>query len=60
MPVLAVGGATSTSGPLVEEMMREVAEDVTGVRVPRAAHWIAEENPQVLVAALVNFLRPAE
>ena len=34
MPVLAVGGATSTSGPLVEEMMREVAENVAGVRVP--------------------------
>ena len=39
VPVLAVGGAISTSGPLVEEMMREVANDVTGVRVPRTAHW---------------------
>jgi pimeloyl-ACP methyl ester carboxylesterase len=56
MPVLAVGGATSTSGPLVEEMMREVAKDVTGVRVPRAAHWIAEENPKAFTAALFEFL----
>jgi pimeloyl-ACP methyl ester carboxylesterase len=56
MPVLAVGGETSTSGPLVEEMMREVAEDVTSVRVPRTAHWIPEENPADLTAALLNFL----
>lgn len=56
MPVLAVGGATSTSGPLVEEMMREVAEDVTGVRVPGTAHWIAEENPAACTAALLAFL----
>lgn len=58
MPVLAVGGATSTSGPLVEEMMRELAEDVTGLRVPGAAHWIAEENPKAFTAALLEFLTP--
>jgi pimeloyl-ACP methyl ester carboxylesterase len=58
VPVLAVGGATSTSGPLVEEMMREVAETVTAVRVPRSAHWIAEENPTALTAALLEFLGP--
>lgn len=56
MPVLAVGGATSTSGPVIEEMMREVAENVTGLRVPGAAHWIAEENPSVFVPALLKFL----
>jgi pimeloyl-ACP methyl ester carboxylesterase len=56
VPVLAVGGATSTSGPLVEEMMREVADTVTGVRVSRSAHWIPEENPTELVAAVLEFL----
>jgi pimeloyl-ACP methyl ester carboxylesterase len=56
MPVLAVGGTTSTSGPLVEEMMREVAYDVTGVRVPRTAHWIPEENPSDFAEALLEFL----
>jgi pimeloyl-ACP methyl ester carboxylesterase len=56
MPVLAVGGATSTSGPLVEEMMREVAQDVTGIRVPDTAHWIAEENPRAFTVALLKFL----
>jgi pimeloyl-ACP methyl ester carboxylesterase len=56
MPVLAVGGATSTSGPLVEEMMREVAADVTAARVPRTGHWIAEENPTAFTAALLEFI----
>jgi pimeloyl-ACP methyl ester carboxylesterase len=59
MPVLAVGGAISTSGPLVEEMMREVAEDVTGLRVPAAAHWIPEENPQALLRSLLELAGPA-
>jgi pimeloyl-ACP methyl ester carboxylesterase len=44
IPVLAVGGASRTSGPLVEEMMREAAEHVAGLRVPGTAHWIPEEN----------------
>jgi pimeloyl-ACP methyl ester carboxylesterase len=56
IPVLAVGGATSTSGPLVEEMMREVAEDVAGLRVPGTAHWVPEENPQALVHAVLEFI----
>jgi pimeloyl-ACP methyl ester carboxylesterase len=55
LPVLAVGGTTSTTGPLVEEMMREVADDITGLRVPGTAHWIAEENPGALVRALLEF-----
>jgi pimeloyl-ACP methyl ester carboxylesterase len=60
IPVLAVGGAMSTSGPLVEEMMHEVAEDVTGIRVPDTAHWIAEENPETFVAALLDFVAVPE
>lgn len=55
VPVLAVGGETSTSGPLVEEMMREVAEDVAGARVPRTAHWVPEENPGAFVSAVLEF-----
>ena len=56
IPVLAVGGTTSTSGPFVKEMMREVAEMVTGLRIPGAAHWIPEENPRELAAGLLKFL----
>jgi pimeloyl-ACP methyl ester carboxylesterase len=56
LPVLAVGGAASTTGPLMGEMMREVADDVTEFRVPGAAHWIAEENPGAFVSRLLEFL----
>ena len=59
MPVLAVGGAISTSGPLVEEMMREVAGDVTALRVPGTGHWVAEENPEAFVTAVLDFVQVA-
>ena len=55
VPVLAVGGEISTSGALVEEMMREVAHDVTGVRAPGTGHWIPEENPGAFTEALLEF-----
>jgi len=56
IPVLAVGGTTSTSGPVVEEMMREVAENVACVRIAGTAHWIAEENSAAFTTALLAFL----
>lgn len=58
VPVLAVGGAMSTSGALIEEMMREVADDVTGFIAAGTAHWIPEENPGALTAALLDFAPP--
>ena len=57
IPLLAVAGTISNSGPLLEEMMREVADNVTALRVPATAHWIAEEGPQALTSALLEFLR---
>jgi pimeloyl-ACP methyl ester carboxylesterase len=59
IPVLAIWGAISNSGPLLEEMAREVAEDVTGLHVPRAAHWIAEENPSAFLESVIRFLQPS-
>lgn len=56
VPVLAVFSAVSNSGPLVEEMMRDVAANVTGLRVPDSAHWIAEENPSAFLDGLLKFL----
>jgi pimeloyl-ACP methyl ester carboxylesterase len=56
IPVLAIYGTISNTGSGVEEMMREVADDVTGLRIPRSAHGIAEENPEELGAALLAFL----
>lgn len=60
LPVLAVGGEASTTGPLMAEMMREVSEQVTELRIPKAAHWIAEENPQALAEGLLGFLAPGD
>jgi pimeloyl-ACP methyl ester carboxylesterase len=57
IPVLAVGGDISTTGPLMAEMMREVAEDVSEYRVPRTGHWIAEENPDGFLEGLRGFLK---
>jgi pimeloyl-ACP methyl ester carboxylesterase len=57
LPVLAVGGAISTTGKLMEPMMREVADDVTAVLIPGAAHWIPEEQPRILAEALLEFAR---
>jgi pimeloyl-ACP methyl ester carboxylesterase len=55
LPVLAVGGAMSSTGPFVEEMMNEVAENVTGVRIPGASHFIPEENPEAFASAVLDF-----
>ena len=56
IPVLAVGGEISTSGALMEDMMREVAENVRAVRIPKTAHWVVEENPDVFLTELQKFL----
>ena len=55
IPVLAVGGEKSTSGALVEAMMREVATDVTGVRVP-APRTGSRGDPAAFVGALLEFV----
>jgi pimeloyl-ACP methyl ester carboxylesterase len=57
MPVLAIGGAES-SGAGVEATMMLVADDVEGVVLAGAAHWVAEQAPDELLAALTAFLDP--
>jgi len=57
MPVLAIGGAES-GGEGVAATMRLVADDVQGVVLAGAAHWVAEQAPEQLVAALTQFLGP--
>lgn len=59
IPVLAMGGTLGTFGPVVEQMVREVAHDVRGIRIPGTSHWIGEENPQGFVEALTDFFGPA-
>ena len=56
MPVLALAGAAS-SGDMVEATMRLVADDVQGA-IFDAGHWIAEEAPEEMLAALTDFLAP--
>ena len=56
MPVLAIGGAESV-GEAAAATMKLVADDVQGAVVP-AAHWVAEQAPAELLAAVSEFLTP--
>ncbi|HWO67308.1 MAG TPA: alpha/beta hydrolase, partial [Umezawaea sp.] len=55
MPVLAIGGERS-SGTVVEDTMRAVATDVTGLVLPGVGHFVPEEAPDEFVKALLDFL----
>jgi pimeloyl-ACP methyl ester carboxylesterase len=57
LPVLAIGGAES-SGEGAANTMRLVADDVQGVVLPDCGHWVAEQAPAALLAALTAFLAP--
>jgi hypothetical protein len=55
--VLAIGGAES-SGDMVGATMQLVADDVQTIVLAGAGHWVAEQAPQELLAALTTFLAP--
>jgi len=57
LPVLAIGGAEST-GEGIGTVAGLVADDVHTVVLPGAGHWIAEQAPDALLAALTEFLAP--
>jgi pimeloyl-ACP methyl ester carboxylesterase len=57
MPVLAIGGAES-SGVMVGATMQLVADNVQTVVLAGAGHWVAEQAPEELLAALATFLAP--
>jgi pimeloyl-ACP methyl ester carboxylesterase len=57
IPVLAIGGAEST-GETIGAIVKLVADDVQTVVLPGAGHWIAEQAPDALLAALTGFLAP--
>jgi pimeloyl-ACP methyl ester carboxylesterase len=57
MPVLALAGAES-SGEMVRETMRLAADDVQSIIFPECGHWLAEQVPDGMVAALSEFLAP--
>ena len=57
MPVLAIGGAASF-GPLVGVAMQHLASDLQSLVIPDVGHWLPEESPDQLLAALSPFLAP--
>jgi pimeloyl-ACP methyl ester carboxylesterase len=57
MPVLAIGGEKSW-GQWVEGGMKPLADDVRGVVIPGSGHWVAEQAPKEMLAALAEFLAP--
>ncbi|MFF4016132.1 alpha/beta fold hydrolase [Streptomyces sp. NPDC001843] len=56
IPVLAIGGEFSV-GAGVENVMREVATDVTGLIIPGSGHFVTEEAPDAITKALLDFFR---
>jgi pimeloyl-ACP methyl ester carboxylesterase len=57
LPVLAIGGAKALAeGPA--NTMKLVADNVQSVIIPDSGHWVAEEAPEKLLAALGPFLAP--
>jgi pimeloyl-ACP methyl ester carboxylesterase len=57
MPVLAIGGEASF-GEIVGNATQAVADDVQSVVIPGTGHFLAEEAPDELLAALTPFLAP--
>jgi pimeloyl-ACP methyl ester carboxylesterase len=57
MPVLAIGGAQST-GTMVGDTMKTVADHVQTLVIPDCGHWLAEEAPEAMLDALTAFLAP--
>jgi pimeloyl-ACP methyl ester carboxylesterase len=57
LPVLAIGGSEST-GESVGNTMKLAADDVQTLVIPGCAHWVAEQAPEELLAALTAFLAP--
>ena len=55
MPVLALGGQYS-AGLAIVATVQQIATDVRGGSVPDAGHWLAEENPDYVLAQLLAFL----
>jgi pimeloyl-ACP methyl ester carboxylesterase len=55
LPVLAIGGAKGI-GEVVASTMKLVADNVQPVLIPDCGHWVAEEAPDALLAALKPFL----
>jgi pimeloyl-ACP methyl ester carboxylesterase len=57
VPVLAIGGAES-AGRAVGEAMELAADDVQTLVIPDCGHFVSDEAPKQLLAALIPFPTP--
>ena len=55
MPVLALGAEKSFGSAMADDL-RYVANNVEGGIVPQSGHWIMEENPDVTIKLVTEFL----
>lgn len=55
IPVLGLGGDQRFGAQMVP-MLREFARDVTGGAIARCSHYVADERPEEVAAALITFL----
>ena len=55
MKVLAIG-ADRSFGTAMADDLRFVASDVTGGVISNSGHWLMEEQPAAMVAAIRTFL----
>ena len=55
VPILAIGGEKSF-GPMMATVMRFAGTDVKEGVVPNAGHWLMEEQPEVTVKQVRDFL----
>ncbi len=57
VPSLAMGGGSGWGrGSEVEESLRRMALDVTGVVFEGCGHWIPEEKPREMAASIIDFI----
>ena len=59
MPVLLMGGAQS-GGPLMQVTAEEIAEVFTVKVIANCGHWLMDEQPGEVLAALAVFLESTE
>ncbi|SDA36061.1 alpha/beta fold hydrolase [Sphingomonas sp. NFR15] len=57
MPVLGLGGDQRFGARMVP-MLEEFATKVTGGAIARCSHYVADERPEEVAAALIDFLKP--
>lgn len=60
-PTIIMGGEASLGSPqLIEQLFSSAVQDITPVVVPKAGHWILDENPQYVARRLAQFFAEAD